>query len=343
MMNNDLIILFTVILIYQTLMPIFSSKNMVFSVSKSLLYNIGLANLYKKIYIVVGLVLTLINISCSFVNQTLLLIFFLLSTLILIILFGIFHNLLLNQANNSLKNKESKKNIELLINDVIPNVPMLFFAFPICIILGMFILLLKNYDKLPYKIPIHWNLNFVANRFLPKTLWNVSQEPLIMLILIIILLIFNLSLSKKSQTTIIEYKEKYIKMKLNSRRYHSLLLCILSLFLTSVSIVCELPLLYKNIVIPKELVWLLFIVCIITYLIYIKKSVLDENKFLKEYNIEDISLEYDENNWVLGLIYFNKNNPALLIPKRTGFGYTLNLGSPYSWIIIIILLIPIIF
>jgi hypothetical protein len=36
--------------------------------------------------------------------------------------------------------------------------------------------------------------------------------------------------------------------------------------------------------------------------------------------------------WIAGFIYFNRTDPALLVEKRMGIGWTLNFGNPWSWV-----------
>lgn len=36
--------------------------------------------------------------------------------------------------------------------------------------------------------------------------------------------------------------------------------------------------------------------------------------------------------WIGGIVYFNPGDPALMVPKRLGVGYTLNLGRPLAWV-----------
>ena len=38
--------------------------------------------------------------------------------------------------------------------------------------------------------------------------------------------------------------------------------------------------------------------------------------------------------WKLGLIYYNPNDPAVLVEKRFGVGWTLNFANPRSWLVI---------
>jgi len=42
--------------------------------------------------------------------------------------------------------------------------------------------------------------------------------------------------------------------------------------------------------------------------------------------------------WKLGLFYFNPEDPAVLIEKRFGLGYTFNFARPATWIIMGLLL-----
>lgn len=42
--------------------------------------------------------------------------------------------------------------------------------------------------------------------------------------------------------------------------------------------------------------------------------------------------------WKLGMVYYNPEDPALLLEKRFGVGYTLNFGRPMAWVIVLGLL-----
>jgi uncharacterized membrane protein len=44
--------------------------------------------------------------------------------------------------------------------------------------------------------------------------------------------------------------------------------------------------------------------------------------------------------WKWGLIYYNPADPALVVEKRFGLGYTLNFGNKWSWVLMMVLLIP---
>ena len=45
--------------------------------------------------------------------------------------------------------------------------------------------------------------------------------------------------------------------------------------------------------------------------------------------------------WIAGVIYYNRDDPAIIVEKRFGVGYTLNLAHPLPWIVVALLaLVP---
>jgi uncharacterized membrane protein len=42
--------------------------------------------------------------------------------------------------------------------------------------------------------------------------------------------------------------------------------------------------------------------------------------------------------WRLGVIYINRDDPALIVERRYGFGWTMNLGNPVSWLLLVAIL-----
>lgn len=46
--------------------------------------------------------------------------------------------------------------------------------------------------------------------------------------------------------------------------------------------------------------------------------------------------------WKLGVFYFNRNDPAVMVERRFGIGYTVNFGHPVAWIIVLIPLLSVV-
>ena len=47
-----------------------------------------------------------------------------------------------------------------------------------------------------------------------------------------------------------------------------------------------------------------------------------------------------DSRWKWGLIYVNRDDPSILVEKRFGVGYTINLGNRWTWAAIAVLLVP---
>ncbi|MEG3041302.1 MAG: DUF5808 domain-containing protein, partial [Clostridium sp.] len=55
-------------------------------------------------------------------------------------------------------------------------------------------------------------------------------------------------------------------------------------------------------------------------------------KNLKSLNEKDELYKDDDDKWILGGFYYNKNDPAWMVEKRTGIGWTINFASPKAWL-----------
>jgi uncharacterized membrane protein len=42
----------------------------------------------------------------------------------------------------------------------------------------------------------------------------------------------------------------------------------------------------------------------------------------------------DDRFWTLGVLYANRDDPAILVPKRFGVGWTVNVANPRTWPVI---------
>ncbi len=46
--------------------------------------------------------------------------------------------------------------------------------------------------------------------------------------------------------------------------------------------------------------------------------------------------------WKWGLVYYNPDDPALIVEKRIGIGYTVNLANRWSWALLAVVLLPVV-
>ena len=51
------------------------------------------------------------------------------------------------------------------------------------------------------------------------------------------------------------------------------------------------------------------------------------------------TVENDDEKWIYGFIYYNKENPKLMVEKRLGIGWSINMAQPMGKLITIILVL----
>lgn len=45
----------------------------------------------------------------------------------------------------------------------------------------------------------------------------------------------------------------------------------------------------------------------------------------------------DDRFWVGGLLYVNRQDPAVVVSRRFGVGWTLNFGNPWAWVAVAVI------
>ena len=69
-------------------------------------------------------------------------------------------------------------------------------------------------------------------------------------------------------------------------------------------------------------------------------GVLNQKAVEKRYERDtDLELQDDDDNWILGMFYYNPNDTRLNVEKRFGYGGTVNIAHPAGKVIMIIIAI----
>lgn len=62
-------------------------------------------------------------------------------------------------------------------------------------------------------------------------------------------------------------------------------------------------------------------------------------RIAEELRESDELAQDDDAHWLLGSIYCNREDPSIFVPKRFGVGWTMNIGSRTTWILIVLLVV----
>lgn len=79
------------------------------------------------------------------------------------------------------------------------------------------------------------------------------------------------------------------------------------------------------------------IVMVIFVLVFIKIGIKERNT--EEKIDQEEAYKDDDKHWILGMFYYNKNDPAFMIEKRVGLGYTINFANIKALILTILIIL----
>jgi uncharacterized membrane protein len=179
----------------------------------------------------------------------------------------------------------------------------------------------SHYDALPVHYPVHWGPSGNADRWVEKNPQSVLFPALIGAGVITLLSVTVLSIlyfSKRGSGSATDFGTRHRRM--NIQLLAVVLWCLGPLF----CFVTLLPLL------PPMGLWMevpmLAPVAVILFMTYRLYSLSTEPAEGSDGTPEDC--------WKFGSIYYNPADPALMVEKRSGPGFTVNFGHPASWLLL---------
>lgn len=200
---------------------------------------------------------------------------------------------------------------------------------------------------LPIIIPILLLfLTFINKKYIFKlSLYEMYKIPIMGILTCIFMYLFaKISLRSKVDLNSLDRESTIVKKK-KIKKYISIFFLVSEVETILLYSVAQLGIIYNfyttnlinyiNIFISISMI---FLICILLIIGSFSRSEL--GKVNKEEDYRD-----DDENWIWGMFYFNRRDPAFMIEKRVGIGYTVNFANKKSWIlfgliIIFIILMP---
>ncbi len=180
-------------------------------------------------------------------------------------------------------------------------------------------------DRLPARIPIHWTLFGVADRWAARSWSSVFGALLVSAGMVVFSILANYAILRASPRGRVAGTEAWT----TRFRHANLRLLMISAWGVAVlmSSLSLSPVLATDGHLPGYL-WIapaLFFVAMLPFVLQIIR-ISREPKSASDGTPDEC--------WKLGQIYFNPGDPALMVEKRFGVGYTLNLANPIAWVVI---------
>jgi uncharacterized membrane protein len=202
------------------------------------------------------------------------------------------------------------------------------------------LLLVYYYPQLPERIPTHWNWQGEPDAWARKSYYSVFSVAAVMVYMQGLLLFVKHGLLGVKMTLPAEHTEKYLRLKEESllvtvrlMDWMRLLLCVLLGGLTSNIALRAIEHLRPLSRLVMVAVWTsgLLTAAAVVFVIYRFYTV--DRRLKAEVGRVYVQRQKDAAHWYLGgLVYFNREDPAVWVEKLVGWGYTFNLGNKWVYL-----------
>ncbi|UDM80622.1 DUF1648 domain-containing protein [Vagococcus fluvialis] len=200
-----------------------------------------------------------------------------------------------------------------------------------------------NYQNIPDKLVTQWDFNMNPTTITEKTWGSVMMIPAMQVFITIVMAISNQAyLSAKQQIDGKNPTASSTKSK-KFRRQSSLLNLVISILTQLLFVAIQLVTVFERFS-PKVvmILSLVFTILIIGLVLWFSLYYGQSGDRLKTIEINEeeapkgnIVTVDDDENWKLGMFYFNKQDPSFWVEKRMGVGMTFNFAKWQSWAFLI--------
>ena len=209
------------------------------------------------------------------------------------------------------------------------------------------LLLVYYYPQLPERIPTHWDWRGLPDRWTQKSYFAVFSLAATQVYVQGLLLFVKHGLMGVKMTLPAEHTEEYLRLKegvlgltVRLMDWMRLLLCIMLGALTINIVFSSVEHLRPLSGLVSVAMWSssLLMVAAVAYAIY---SFYQADRRLKaEVGRVYVQRQRDASHWYLGgLIYCNREDPALFVEKLVGWGYTFNMGNKWVYFYLAVMVI----
>lgn len=200
-------------------------------------------------------------------------------------------------------------------------------------------LTLINYNNLPELIPVHYNASGVIDKVVEKgttaAYLNLAGIPF-MLVLMVFFFVFINKITVNSKSDLFSGKIKgTIEKKLLFKKYASIFTWILALETLIIMAIPQVSILF-NLGIEIMTIPMIILFISIGGFLVISYYFGQGGRNIKTTEEGEENYRDDDDRYILGSIYYNKNDPALMVEKRIGVGWTVNFAHPIGMIMMVL-------
>ncbi|UEL49090.1 DUF1648 domain-containing protein [Terrisporobacter hibernicus] len=250
-------------------------------------------------------------------------------------------------ANLQLYNNDNKEQVpirviikedEILATEKKKIIKKFKILFGMCIILSLvsFVYVLLSYKNMPDTIITHWGAYGKPDGYSEKNILNVFFTSFIDISMVLLFAV--IGIGSVAGNTYIDNENLEVNRKKAVKYLNGIGYSFLVLTLSIQSITSTIPIFMVQ---EKDMpMWLtigsciipIFIVVPVIYFYLMLSSIKPKSRNI--YTIEN-----DDEKWIYGFIYYNKEDPKLMVEKRLGMGWSINMAHTLGKVITIILVL----
>jgi len=201
------------------------------------------------------------------------------------------------------------------------------------------------YPSLPDPIPVHFNLSGEVDRWAAKSVWTVFGMLMIGAAMVVLLSVLSVIAARYNART--QSDDTADQAALRTRVQRNMLTSLLAQLSFAIALgISGIELTQR---LAPGVTWpvaLFVIVLVVVIMAVVIGNVFRGRAQLRPANVRDPQSPRpdavdDDEHWKGGIFYVNRDDPALMVPRRFGLGWTVNLGRPAGIALTVALLLVI--
>ncbi len=206
------------------------------------------------------------------------------------------------------------------------------------------ILSIKNYDLLPEKIPTHYNFYLEPDSFGAKSMGKVLFPYIFSILMVLSLMACHYFMRVVRKSFSPKDLDEAIKRAEKADFWWGICFALMSFLLSLLMGITYLPMSGGKLDKGVGGFITLLVLCSVILPILVGLKVGTSGERLKSETAMGNNASYDDDGkWLWGMFYYNPNDPATLVPKKVGIGYTINVATTAGKIFIAVILLIILF
>lgn len=204
------------------------------------------------------------------------------------------------------------------------------------IIAGTFIFTLLNYDLFPDKIIMQYDFQGNPTTLKDKTIGTVFMPVIMQIMMTLLFMFINTVIYRSKQQIDTEHAGVSLEKNRIFRFRNSIFNLFTSLMLILLFCFMQYQMLYP---VDPSIVSVVIISVVVLILAGVGILYVTTGQGGSRVKLEAAPSvrppRDDDENWKLGMFYFNPDDPSLFVEKRMGYGWTINHARPLAWLLII--------